>query len=283
MNFNTQNFSVLIIIIMLFVPHGIMAQDLPYFLQDRGTGIPLSQFGTYIQSGEMLIYPFYEYYYDKNLEYEPAEFGHSSIEELRGQYKAHEGLIFFAYGFSDRLALEFEAGIIRAQLTKAENDPSIPPNKISEYGLNDVEGQVRWRWNFEKENTPEFFTYFEYVLPTGKKNSLIGTSNWEFKLGTGVVKGFRWGTMTARLSVEYDTGEKKLGSGEYALEYLKRISRHFRFFVMIEGTEDEIVLIPEIQWFITPQIFFKLANGFALTSKATDIAPEIGIMFSVIP
>jgi len=52
---------------------------------------------------------------------------------------------------------------------------------------------------------------------------------------------------------------------------------------MIEGTEDEIVLIPEIQWFITPNIYLKANNGFALTSKATDIAPEIGIMFSVFP
>jgi len=89
--------------------------------------------------------------------------------------------------------------------------------------------------------------------------------------------------MSLRLSLEYDTGENKLGSGEYALEYLKRISSHFRIFTMIEGTEDEIVLIPEIQWFITPNIFLKVNNGFALTSKATDIAPEIGIMFSVFP
>jgi hypothetical protein len=85
------------------------------------------------------------------------------------------------------------------------------------------------------------------------------------------------------LALEYDTGENKLGTGEYALEYLKRISNHFRFFVMIEGAEDEIALIPEIQWHISPHVFLKVNNGFALTSKATDFSPEVGIMFSVFP
>ncbi len=283
MKTNRPILAALIVTNLLFLSMKTLAQDLPYYLYDRGTGIPVSQFGTYIRAGELLIYPFYEYYYDNNLEYEPAEFGHSSTEELRGQYRAHEGLIFIGYGISDRLALEFEAGVISAELTKAQNDPSIPPDKIKESGLSDVEGQVRWRWNFENESTPEFFTYFEYVLPTGKKNSLIGTSHWEFKLGTGLVKGFRWGTLTARLAIEYDTGENKLGTGEYALEYLKRISNHFRFFVMVEGSEDEIALIPEIQWHISPHVFLKVNNGFALTSKATDFAPEIGIMFSVFP
>ncbi len=72
-------------------------------------------------------------------------------------------------------------------------------------------------------------------------------------------------------------------AGEYAVEYLKRISNHFRFFVMIEGSEDEIALIPEIQWHISPHVFLKVNNGFALTSKATDFAPEIGLMISVFP
>ena len=56
------------------------------------------------------------------------------------------------------------------------------PATLDESGLSDVEGQVRWRWNFESAKSPEFFNYFEYVFPTGEKNSLIGTSDWEFKL-----------------------------------------------------------------------------------------------------
>lgn len=280
--------TVWLICIMMMLPSFClfsqeMPADLPVYLQDRGTGIPTSQFGTYIQKGQLMVYPFYEYYYDKNFEYEPGDFGYGSTKELRGRYEGHEGLIFLAYGISDRLALEFEAGVITAKLDKSDQDTTAQPAQIKQSGLNDVEGQVRWRWNFENESKPEFFTYFEYVLPTGKKDSLIGTSVWEFKLGSGLVKGYPWGTITFRLAFDYDTGEKRIAPGEYALEYLKRLSNHFRVFAMIEGSEDEVAFVPEIQWHINRNIFVKANAGLGITSKAADFAPEIGIMFSLFP
>lgn len=260
-------------------PATSVAQDLPEYLRDRGPGIPVSQFGTYIEKGQFLIYPFYEYYHDKNFEYEPGDFGFGSKQELRGRYRAHEGILFLGYGISDRLALEFEAGVISAKLTKSPNDTTAMPDTLKDDGLSDVEAQLRWRWNRESASSPEFFNYFETVFPTGKKNSLIGTADWEFKLGFGLVKGFGWGTMTVRAAVEYDAAEKKVGTGEYAVEYLKRVSRAFRLFAMVEGSEDEISLIPEIQWHVSRNVFFKGNVGFGLTSKATDYAPEIGVMF----
>ena len=254
-------------------------EELPVYLRDRGTGIPVSMFGTYVRKGELRFYPFYEYVYDGNMEYEPFDFGLSSTQEFRGRFRAHEGLIFIGYGVSDRLALEFEAGVITADLDKSDRDMSPLPATIEESGLSDVEGQIRWRWNFESAKTPEFFNYFEYVFPTGEKNSLIGTSDWEFKLGGGLIKGFSWGTITFRLTVEYNAAEDKIEPGEYALEYLKRVSNRFRFFVMLEGSEDETELIPEIQWHINRNMFLKAGSGFGVTSKAADIAPEVGIMF----
>ena len=273
----------LIITVVVLQPTRSLAQkEVHTYSRDRGTGIPTSQFGTYVHKGELLIYPFYEYYYDKDFEYEPGDFGFGSSEELRGRYRAHEGLIFIGYGISDRLAIEFEAGVISAELDKSSNDLSALPAKLKESGLSDVEGQIRWRWNYESATTPEIFTYLEYVLPTGEKNSLIGTSVWEFKLGTGLVKGYRWGTMTFRLAFDYDTGEKNIAPGEYAIEYLKRISNHFRIFVMVEGSEDEVAIVPEIQWHISRNVFLKAGTGFGVTSKATDFAPEVGIMFSIV-
>ena len=260
-----------------------MEEDLPVYLRDRGRGMPVSQFGTYIRKGELLVYPFYEYYYDKNFEYEPADFGYGSTQELRGRYEAHEGLIFLAYGISNRLALEFEAGIIDAKLKKSEQDMTAMPAELKDSGLNDVEGQIRWRWNYENERTPEFFNYFETVFPTGEKNSLIGTSDWELKLGIGMIKGFRWGTITVRAAGDYSAAEKIFGPGEYAVEYLKRVSDNFRFFLMMEGSDDEISLIPEIQWHLSPHVFLKANSGFGATSKAADFTPEVGIMFSLFP
>lgn len=68
--------------------------------------------------------------------------------------------------------------------------------------------------------------------------------------------------------------------GEYALEYLRRFSPSWRIYLGVEGTGDEVELITEAQWHMSDSIFVKLNNAFGITSKATDWAPEIGIVFS---
>ena len=271
---------------MMIQPGAGMAQELPdelpTYLRDRGTGIPVSIFGTYVRPGELLIYPFYEYYHDDDLEYKPSEFGYELDQDFRGRFRAHEGIFFVGYGISDKIAVEVEAGIIDAKLQKSPEDMSRMPAEIKESGLSDVEGQIRWRWNHESAKTPEYFSYFLAVLPTGKENSLIGTSDWELKLGAGLIKGLGWGTITPSVAVEYAASEKTYAFA-YGLEYLKRLSNHFRLFAMIEGTQDEAALIPEIQWHFNRHVFLKVNNGFGLTSKAVDMAPEIGVMLSLWP
>ncbi|MGH7717854.1 MAG: hypothetical protein ACREON_03285 [Gemmatimonadaceae bacterium] len=263
-------------------PHSAIGQQnaLPAYLRDRGTGIPTSMFGTYIDRGELLVYPFFEYYRDKDAEYSPNELGHGLDRDFRGRYRASEGLIFLGYGISDRLAVELEAAVISARLERAPDDPSSVPAVVEESGLGDVEGQLRWRWNRETARRPEIFSYLEAVAPLQKRKRLIGTQDWEVKLGSGVVRGFAWGTTTIRAAVEYDGTEGTVGLGEFAVEYLKRVSRGLRVLGAVEGTGDEIEVITETQWFLRPHLMLKLNNAFGLTSKATDWAPEIGLMFS---
>lgn len=267
-------------IVMLSAPFSLEAQNAVDRARDRGTGIPTSMFGIYVEPGEFLLYPFVEYYMDKDAEYSPDELGYGLDLDFRGKYRATEGLIFLGYGISDRLAVEFEAAVITARQYKAPNDPSAMPSLVEESGLGDVEGQLRWRWRRETANRPEIFSYFETVFPLQKNKRLIGTQSWEFKLGTGFVRGFSWGTTTIRAAVEYDAGEGTGALGEYAVEYLKRVSPSFRLFAGVEGSEDELELITEGQWFLRPNLVLKLNNAFGLTSKATDWAPEIGVMFS---
>ena len=52
---------------------------------------------------------------------------------------------------------------------------------------------------------------------------------------------------------------------------------------MIEGSQDEVGLVPEIQWFITPSVLLNAGAGIGVSSKATDFASEIGIMISFSP
>lgn len=249
-------------------------------LADRGPGIPTSMFGTYVQRGELLFYPFFEYYRDADAEYSPDELGYGLDADFRGKYRASEGLIFLGYGISDRLAVEMEAAVITARQEKSPDDPTAMPARIEESGLGDVEGQVRYRWNRETDRRPEVFSYFETAFPFQRSRQLIGTRDWELKLGTGVVRGFRWGTTMLRAAVEYDAEDGSAALGEYAIEYLKRLSPSLRVLGAVEGDQDEVELITEAQIFLRRNIFLKLNNAFGLTSKATDWAPEVGIMFS---
>ena len=284
----TRTRSSFLLVVSLFAASGSLlaqepAQGLPYYLSDRGEGQPTSMFGTYIRRAELLVYPFFEYYVDNNLEYKPEELGYGLDEDFRGRYRASEGLLFVAYGLTDRLAIELEAAVITASLETSQDDPSGIPARIEESGLGDVEGQLRFRWNRENRTRPEFFSYLEAVAPNESDTGLIGTADWEFKFGTGLVKGFRWGTMTFRAAAEYSEEESKVELGEYAVEYLKRLSRSWRVYLGVEGNQDEVELITEAQWHISDSVFVKINNGFGISSKATDWAPEIGVVFSFPP
>lgn len=259
----------------------VSAEELPYYLQDRGTGVPTSMFGTYINKGEIIIYPFYEFYYDEDMEYSPEEMGYTGDKDYTGKFIGHEGLIYLAYGITDWLMIEGEAAVITAKLEKSENDTSDMPDTIEESGLGDVEGQLRWRYFRETDYRPELFSYFETVFPVQDDEVLIGTTDWEFKLGIGIIKGFRFGTITLRAAVEHDKAEDVTEVGEYAVEYLKRLSEHFRIFIGVEGSQDEVELITALQWHINENVSIVFNNAFGVTPKATDYAPEFGVMIKL--
>ena len=254
--------------------------DLPAYLRDRGEGVSTSMFGTYAQEGQLLVYPYYEYYRDHDYEYAPNELGYTQDTDYRGNYVGHEWLLFVGYGISRNVAVEIEAAAISAELETASSDNSGLPAHIEESGIGDVEGQLRWRWKEETSGGPELFSFFETVLPTQDKGSLIGTTDWEFQLGAGLVRGRSWGTATLRAAVEYDAAESSFGFGEFAVEYLKRLSSTWRLFGSVEGTGDEIELITEAQLHFSGKVFLKLNNSFGLTSKAPDWAPEVGVVLS---
>jgi hypothetical protein len=256
-------------------------EGLPAYLRDRGQGTSLSQFATYVQKRQLIIYPFYEYYHDSDYEYSPNELGQALDQDFRGSFRANEVLLFLGYGVTERLAIEFEAAYIDAELEKSNEDPTSLPPTISESGVGDVEGQIRYRWALETASRPEIFSYFETVGPTQDEGSLIGTTDWEFKLGFGLMRGYSWGTVTGRGAVEYDLGEDAAALGELAVEYVRRLSAKWRVYGGFEGTQDEVSVIAEAQWHFVPRGCLKMNSGFGLTSKATDWAPEVGVMLSL--
>ena len=257
------------------------AGTLPPYLRDRGTGVRMSMLGTYVRDGELLVYPFFEWYADHNLEYKPSELGYGLNHDYRGRFRASEGILFFAYGISPDVAVEFESAVITAELRKDAADSATVPQRIRESGLGDVEGQFRWRVQRENEHRPEIYTFFETVFPLQRTRHIIGTQDWEFSAGFGLTRGFSWGTMTFRASAEYAREARQIDAGEYAIEYMRQLSPSWRIITAIEGSQvDEISLLTEFQWRFARNAIIKMNNGWGLTPNATDIAPEVGVMFN---
>lgn len=251
------------------------------WLADRGDGIHTSLFGTYVREKEFLLYVFYEYNINHDAEYQPSELGFSGDEDFTARRVEHEALVFIAYGFAPDWMVEFESALYtRVTQEKSADDTSAMPNSLTESGLGDTEGQLRWRFLHETETLPEFIAFLEVVFPLQRNKVLIGTQDWEFEAGVFITKGFSWGTLGLKLSLAYDTGEDKLELGEYAIEYVKRLSDDWRLVLSIEGEQDEVQFIVEAQWQIARGIVLKLNSGFGLTPKAEDWSPEIGLLFS---
>ena len=257
------------------------AGELPSYLADRGRGVPTSLFGTYIEEGEFVVYPMYEFYRDKDEEYQPNELGYSGGTDYFAKTRENEYLVFLGYGLTEDIILEFEAALYTKKEFKRdpEDVSSGTPDKIVESGLGDVEGQVRWRWSRETASKPEYYSFFEYVFPFQENKQIIGTQDWEFVLGVGAIKGLSWGTFTGRASIAWEGDDKKLALGEYAVEYLKKVSPSWSIVAALEGEDDEVSFVGETQHALSENATLKLNLGLGVTDKATDFAPEVGVLF----
>jgi hypothetical protein len=256
---------------------------MPSYLRDRGTGIRTSMFGTFVQQKELLIYAFYEYYLDNNLQYTPTEYGGAGLQDFEGRYRANEGLIFAAYGISDRVAIEMEAAVISASFERDPTDGTGTPARLEESGLGDVEGQVHIRLMKESEHRPEIFSFFEAVIPHAKDKPLIGTEDWEGAVGAGVMRGYGFGTVSARVSVEYAAAsDTPWDLGEWGVDFVRRGSPSWLVYAGIEGqATDEVAFIGEVQRRLNSHATLKLGAGVGLAANSTDFAPEVGIIFNL--
>ena len=256
------------------------SSGMPAYLSDRGDGIPTSLFGTYIREKEILFYPFYEYTRTNKFEYSPSELGFSGEEEFFGEVEEYEFLVFFAYAFNDSFAIEFESALYSSvDFTKSPDDTSAVPTEIKESGLGDTEINIRWRYLKETASRPEYTFFFKIGFPLQEDKKLLGTQNWEFEPGIVVTKGFSFGTFALRASVAYESGDG-LDFGEWAIDYVKRLTPSWRGVLSIEGDQlDEVSIIGEVQYSLSNYAVLKLNCGFGLTEKAPDYAPEIGVLF----
>lgn len=274
--------AVVVAVVAAVLPTLAGAQrPVPPYLADRGRGIATSMFGEYVEAGQSVFYPFYEYTRFHEFEYKPAELGFGVDQDFRGKFVEQEANSFFAYGLTDRILLELESAYwTTGTLTKSPSDPSALPPILRESGFGDTQAEIRYRITNEAVTRPELFSYLEVDFPFQRHRRIIGTQGWEYKFGAGAIKGFSFGTLTVRVAGESAQEDHRIAFGEYALEYLKRFSSTFRIYTGIEGDQDEVEYIVEGQYWLNEHVHLKLNTALGVTSKAPDFAPEVGVFFS---
>ena len=276
-------FSALFAAVLVMVARPAHAQDAAgNYLADRGEGIRTSLLATYIRPKEFVFYPFYEYTRTKNFEYKASDFGYvGNVDFDSGKLREREYLVYLGYAFNDSVMVEFESALHSSiNFTKAGNDSTAVPGQIQESGVGDTEAQIRWRYAKETEAQPDVTFFFQTVFPFQKNKKLLGTQHWQFGTGTVVSKTFSFGTLSARASVKYDKGDRKYKLGEYAIDYLKRLSPDWRLALTLEGEESQLSVVGELQYTLSKNAIVILNCGLGLTKVDRKIAPEVGVQFS---
>jgi hypothetical protein len=259
--------------------------SLPPHLRDRGRGVRTSEFQTFIQRHQLLLLPSFAYIKDHNLEYNPLDWGYGNQTDLRGTFRNSSAQLLVAYGVTEWLAVEVEGSYLSARFERSARDTTATPARIRQSGLGDFAGQVRVRFAQERGRRPEIWGSVEVIPANQKRKVLIGDKLTDVKGEIGLTRGFRFGTMTLRTTVERNPGDHHWDLGETSLEYLRRLSPAWRILLAIEGGEtgapDEWVFVTAGQWRIANGCYLKLANGFGLMSKSTDWEPQVGILWEI--
>ena len=255
----------------------------PVYLRDRGPGVATSEPGTYLRQGQWLVHPFYEFESKSATEYQGSELGFEGDETYLGRSNEIQAMLLVAYGVTPDLVVELESTLYRrAILNRAADDTtSGMPERIRESGSGAVEAEVRWRVARETERRPEFFANVEVGPPVLQDQELIGNSDWEVEVGLGAAKGLRWGTVTARASLAFEVGDGSAALGEYAVEYFSRLSERWNVAAAVEGENDQLTALGELQWRYRRDARVRINVGFGLTEFAPDYTIKLGVAFAL--
>ena len=254
-------------------------------LRDRGAGIRTSEFQTYIQRGQFFIIPAVSYVKDHNLEYSPFDWGYGSQDGLRAAFHGSSAQLLLAYGVTDWLAFELEGSYLKAHFERDAQDTSATPSQIDESGVGDFAVQARMRFAHERGSRPEIWGSLEFIPASNTGKLLIGDKPSDLKGEIGLTKGYQFGTMTLRTTIEYNHGDHHWDLGETSIEYLRRLSTNWRVMAAVEGGEggapDEFVFVTSFQARLARSVVLNFGNSFGLMSKSTDLEPYVGLRFEL--
>jgi len=247
--------------------------------------VPTSLSDIYVTHGELVAVPSFAYLENRGFQYSPDEFGVNAQGDYLGKLTTTQGFLFLAYGLSDSFSVGLTVAAGDATFKKASDDTTAVPAQIDESGLTAIRPEITWRILRETEKLPEVVAYLSAAVPHNGGDQLIGAGDWVLTPGLGVIRGFSWATLVARLGFEYDfSSVSQLDFGAWTLEGQRRFSPKWWASLGLEGTVgggsnfDEVYLAAEVLWQPKPRFGVRIRPRLGLTSQTEGWGIEAGFV-----
>jgi len=171
---------------------------------------------------------------------------------------------------------------VSARFERSSLDTSGTPATIKESGFTDLAAQARLRLASEQGKATEIFASLEFIPATHRGKKLISDRWTDLKGEIGLVRGFQFGTMTLKTTVEWNHGTT-LGPRQHRWSTCDRCRPSggcsWRSRAARAGAMDEWVFVTAAQWRISIAPFSSFPTASAWR-RIHDWEPQVGIMLA---
>lgn len=175
-----------------------------------------------------------------------------SPQEFSTRLSDQDTLLFLSYGISAGLAAEIDAATwqnpVFGGLTAATRQSFATLWHVHRYE--------------ERVLRTDLVPYFETVLPAEQRFGAQACDDCEFTLSMGLVWGYRWSTLSGRMSADTASIKRDVPP-EYGFRFLHQASPRWRYVLALDHDSDTLDVVGEAMWQIRPDAYLSLAADIA--------------------
>lgn len=188
-------------------------------------------------------------------------------------------LLFMTYGLGNRLAADIN--------TAVWHKPSFGPTRhrlLTDRRLPQQTFALQWHTDRfqDRRNRADLMGYLETVLAVDQPLASSSCHDCEFTLALGMVWGYRWSTISGRVSTDAASSDaaETDHSPSYGFQFLHDASPRWRYVLAVGHEKDTLDVIGEAQWRIRPDAYVSLTTGFSDLDSSAASNSDLKLHFS---
>jgi hypothetical protein len=234
------------------------------------------EFGCRAQSDEQ---PYWDACMPRSQSEQYPAFGSTVPREYATDLTDQDVLLFMTYGLGSRLAADIDA-------TMWQN-PSFSPDQhwlLTNRRAPQQTFALQWRTERfqDRRNRVHMMGYLETVLPVDQPLASSSCHDCEFTLALGMVWGYRWSTISGRMStdtVSSDAADTD-HSSNYGFQFLHDASPRWRYLLAVGREQDTLDVVGEALWRIRPDAYVSLTTGISDVNASAASNSDLKLYFS---